>query len=132
MIRTTPLLLALLTLAAQPALGQSRPITNADLGKPIPQVTTITASDLQSLAERQFILLPMHPPPEERVFYLRMSRAPVLSPVPWWSRGYESAGIRGGYFYLPPQFAPIGPSLLPFSPSDAYGSGRGPRGRRPR
>ena len=63
-MRTAPLAIALLV--ASPAFGQSRVYTNADLGKPLPGISTVTPAEAAALlAPHQFVYVaprPAEPP----------------------------------------------------------------------
>jgi hypothetical protein len=100
-----PLLAAVVVLVASPAVAQtSRVYTNADLGKPLERVFTVTPEQLAELAAHQFVYVPPAPDgptvtivpytPEPSVYpYL-----PTPPTPPFFVRTYLGRpGHHGGY-----------------------------------
>ena len=96
-----------MVLVGAPALAQSRVYTNADLGKPLPQVATVTAEQMRTLTANQFRLPTNYDGPQAIV--LPEPEYPRLSP--W--RDYQGGGLP--LWLATPFFNPFFNSLgVPF------------------
>lgn len=104
-----------------PVFGQSRIITNADLGKPVTQkMPPVSAETLRGLAERQFVWYPTYYGPT-----IIIASQPKNMSGPWdWPKPMPARRLDGSLMSDPPW------SVTAYLPHDTYGSRRRfPQGR---
>jgi hypothetical protein len=117
-----------------PLSGQSRVITNADLGKPLPRIATITPEQLLDLAEHQFRYVPPLPNGPQVVGVWSSPTAGPFGEFPrYQTRRFDSLGWFDYSRSVTPYWAyPYGGRIV--SPSHADRGGRShinrPTGRR--
>ena len=118
-MRSIPLVVALLV--AAPAFGQSRVYTNADLGKPLPGVSTVTPAEAAALlAPRQFVYVAPRPAEPQVVL---IASSPTAGPFGEFTSLSPSRRLDGSS-YQDPQWESLAYS------GRRPGSGRNSRGRR--
>lgn len=96
-------------LMAGPAFGQSHVYTNADLGKPLARITTVTPEQLEEMAAHQFRLPPAIP--NGPTFIVIGSRTPP--PQSEWRGPYDPSPLDWGWQNQPAWFPSYGFAVSP-------------------
>ena len=97
-MRSIPMVVALLV--AAPAFGQSRVYTNADLGKPLPGVSTVTPAEAAALlAPHQFVYVAPRPAEPQVVL---LASSPTAGPFGELTPLSPSRRLDGSSYQDPP------------------------------